>query len=417
MADTTYRNLNPKYDDTRYKVNNAIIRMMNANPTMGLGYLIGNAIGENYFEKKRAKTSQEANDNVMNGIGADEKNGVTGVPSSAGNRGNDYYSSMNKAFDEYRNGSNGKVLYEGRNNNAPRTPQQNNTSGVTVGNVDNGGGVSSVADAWNKMANGSGYNPGNTTMFTNGTRDLGNVIGADANGEFGRMAGLHPGVIIDTARGIYPAARPGTYIDTSRGIYMDSSQNTPAGGSAPSAANFPQKPANGPAPYTDDQLRQIQGQNFSAEELAKMASPDELARMVVMMRGGAPAAQAPEQVAAASSGGYAPTNASPASSGIAAVMNNAANETPAATAPIVADAVPNASDLRIHGNTGQGGGGQAWGPVPEYVDPAPNVPVVNDPYAGYGYGVNAESDFNNGGLFNQIAEYVRQKNFGSNGSF
>ena len=284
MADTTYRNLNPKYDDTRYKVNSAIIRMMNANPTMGLGYLIGNAIGENYFGKKRAKTAQEANDNVMNGIGADEKNGVTGVPSSAGNRGNDYYSSMNKAFDEYRNGSNGRVLYEGLNSNTPRTPQQNNTSGVTVGNVDNGGGVTSVADAWNKMSNGSAYNPGNTTMFTNGTRDLGNVIGADANGVYG-VPGANHGVIVDTARGIYTGAaqqpeNPGVYIDTAKGIYPGSSQAT--------------QPA-GPTPYTDDQLRQIQGQNFSAEELAKMASPDELARMIVMMRNGAPAAQAPVQ--------------------------------------------------------------------------------------------------------------------------
>ena len=73
MADTTYRNLNPKYDDTRYKVNNAIIRMMNANPTMGLGYLIGNAIGENYFGRKRAKTAQKKAEEVKAALKKVEK--------------------------------------------------------------------------------------------------------------------------------------------------------------------------------------------------------------------------------------------------------------------------------------------------------------------------------------------------------
>jgi hypothetical protein len=110
MADVKYNGVQ-RGDDTRYKVNNNILRMMNANPALGIGYLIGNALGENYWGRRRAKTAQDTHNHVMNGIGADEKNGVTGVPSSAGNRGNDYYSSMNKAFDEYRNGSNGKVLY------------------------------------------------------------------------------------------------------------------------------------------------------------------------------------------------------------------------------------------------------------------------------------------------------------------
>jgi len=291
MANTTITYNNPnrpnanKVDNSnRFKINNAALNMMARNPSLGIGYIIGSMLGENYWGNKRNKRSQEAVDdfNKKHGIGADA-NGVYGVNNGNGavkyqGRQDVDWDSMNKALD-----------------NIPRTPQQANKPAVTTENAGTTGGVPTVADAWNNMVNGSAYNPGNTTLFTNGARNMGNVIGADANGEFGRMAGLHPGVIIDTARGIYPAARPGTYIDTSRGIYMDSSQNTPAGGSAPSVANFPQKPANGPAPYTDDQLRQIQGQNFTAEELAKMASPDELARMVVMMRGGAPVAQAPAQ--------------------------------------------------------------------------------------------------------------------------
>jgi hypothetical protein len=309
--------------------------MMNTNPALGIGYLIGNAMGENYWGKKRAKTEQDADkkfwDDYMakHGIGANE-NGVYGVNNngavndlgrSVGSMSpmerraqimtdmRDYLKSQGKTSGTVRPSevaewkARNNILNNMGNNNAPRTPQQNNTSGVTVGNVDNGGGVSSVADGWNRMANGSGYNPGNTTMFTNGTRDLGNVIGADANGEFGRMAGLHPGVIIDTARGIYPAARPGTYIDTSRGIYMDSSQNTPS--AAPQATTlagpgygdvlglkkdgvyFPMnRPNPAPIPYTAEQLQQIQNYGgFTPEELQRMGAGELVA----------PAAQAPAQ--------------------------------------------------------------------------------------------------------------------------
>ena len=262
MADTTYRNLNPKYDDTRYKVNNSILRMMNTNPSLGIGYLIGNALGENYWGRKRAKTAADADKNWNKGsIGADEKNGVTGVPSSAGNRGNDYYTSMNKAFDEYRNGNNGRVLYEGRSN-APRTPQQNNTSGVTVGNAGNGGGVTSVADAYNRMANGSGYNAGNTGLYTNGVRNMGNVIGADANGVYGVPTGIGA-----DANGVY-------------GI--------PTGGSAPSVANIPRSPQTKapnpnptPIPYTAEQLAQIQAYGgFTPEELRRVGAAELVPRPV-----------------------------------------------------------------------------------------------------------------------------------------
>ena len=253
----------------------------------------------------------------------------------------------------------------------PRTPQQANKPAVTTENAGSGGGVPGVMDAWNNMNNASIYNPGSTGLYTNGARNLGNVIGADANG----LIGVSP--------------------------------------AAPSAANFPQKPANGPAPYTDDQLRQIQGQNFTAEELAKMASPQELARMVVMARGGAPTAAS--QVAQGQPSGYVPQGAAPAS-GVDRAVQQAANEAAATNTPIVADAVPDAANLRIHGNTGQGGGGQAFGSAPEYVDPAQNLAVSNNPYAGYGYGVSEQGLFN-GSAVDRYQEYLRNLQRDASGNF
>lgn len=273
MADQRYYNMNAKGEDNRYKVNTNILRMMQANPALGTGYIIGSMLGENYWGKKRAKSEREANDYARGGsVGADA-NGVYGTKSNGtvneiggavGSMGAlKDWAARNSALEEYKNSPNGNVLYSGSGNNSgnsnpgvyidtangiyPRTPQQANKPAVTTENAGNGGGVPGVMDAWNNMNNASMYNAGNTGLYTNGARNLGNVIGADANGVYG----------------VAPAS------------------------AAPSVANFPKKPANGPAPYTDDQLRQIQGQNFTAEELAKMASPQELARMVVMARGGA----------------------------------------------------------------------------------------------------------------------------------
>lgn len=271
MAEVKYSGIN-KGEDNRYKVNTNILRMMQANPALGTGYIIGSMLGENYWGKKRAKSFKEG-DRKGRGedgsIGADA-NGTYGTnsntPASSSNNGG-YYDSMNKALEEYKNNPNGKVLYGGYrdlmgSSNVP-TPQQANKPAVTTENAGNGGGVPTPADHWNNIMNASTYNPGSTGMYTNGARNLGNVIGADANGVYGVNSGPVIGANENGLIGVTPAS------------------------SAPSVANFPQKPANGPAPYTDDQLRQIQGQNFTAEELAKMASPQELARMVVMARGGA----------------------------------------------------------------------------------------------------------------------------------
>ncbi len=246
----TYTNLNKqnanKVDNSnRFKVNQQVLNMIARNPSLGIGYIIGSALGENYWGRKRNKRAQQAHNYGMNGrdgIGADE-NGVYGVNNSNGavkyqGRPDVDWGAYNKALDSVPQNNKG-VYIDTAKGIYPRTPAQANKPAVTLENVGNGGGVPSVADAWNKMANGSTYNPGGTTLYTGGVRNLGNVIGADENGVYG-VGGA---------------------------------------GSAPSVANFPTKPANGPAPYTDDQLRQIAAQNFTPEELSRMATQDELARM------------------------------------------------------------------------------------------------------------------------------------------
>ena len=255
MANTTITYNNPnrpnanKVDNSnRFKINNAALNMMARNPSLGIGYIIGSMLGENYWGNKRNKRSQEAVDdfNKKHGIGADA-NGVYGVNNGNGavkyqGRQDVDWDSMNKALD-----------------NIPRTPQQANKPAVTTENAGTTGGVPTVADAWNNMVNGSAYNPGNTTLFTNGVRNMGNVIGADANGVYGV-----PGVIGADANGVY-------------GI--------PTGSSAPSAANIPRSPQTAvpnpnpaPIPYTAEQLAQIRAYGgFTPEELQRMGAAELIA--------------------------------------------------------------------------------------------------------------------------------------------
>ena len=261
MAELKYSGVN-KGEDNRYKINNNILRMMNTNPALGTGYLIGSMLGENYWGKKRAKTRQETKDkffgNQNGSIGADA-NGTYGTnnstpTSTSNNKG--YYDSMNEALEEYKQGNpNGKVLYSGLGSNV-QTPQQANKPAVTTENAGNGGGVPTPADHWNNIMNASTYNPGSTGMYTNGARNLGNVIGADANGVYGVNSGP---VIGADANGVY---------------------GVPNGGSAPSAANIPRSPQTKapnpnptPIPYTPEQLAQIQAYGkFTPEELKRMGA-------------------------------------------------------------------------------------------------------------------------------------------------
>lgn len=290
MAELKYSGVN-KGEDNRYKINNNILRMMNTNPALGTGYIIGSMLGENYWGKKRAKTRTGTKEefykkygmNPDGSVGADA-NGTYGTSKEP-----NYYDNMNKALDEYKNNPNGKVLYSGSGNNSsnsnpgvyidtakgiyPQTPQQANKPAVTTENAGNGGGVPGVMDYWNNMNNASMYNAGNTAMYTNGARNLGNVIGADANGVYG----------------------------------------VPNGGSAPSAANIPRSPQTKapnpnptPIPYTPEQLAQIQAYGkFTPEELKRMGA-GELVAPPVQAAAPAPSGGVLTAVANNAARGYVP---------------------------------------------------------------------------------------------------------------
>lgn len=254
------QNANKVNNSNRFKINQQALNMVAKNPTLGIGYIIGSMLGENYWGNKRSKRIEQA-DKYGRGegaIGADQSgtyganNSNTQKPYYEGKSGTDW-SAYNNALDS-----------------VPRTPAQANKPAVTLDNASTTGGMQTVGDYWNRMNNNSGYNPGNTTLFTNGVRDIdnvipggvaGNAIGADANGVYG-VPGANPGVFVDTARGIYPQAQqnanPGVYVDTAQGIYP---------GSAPQAAT----PA--PMPYTADQLQQIKDYGgFTPAELQRMGA-------------------------------------------------------------------------------------------------------------------------------------------------
>ena len=318
MANITYTNADKNFRSTgnsgsltmdRQRL--AILQMMQKDPQMMTGYLIGSAIGKKYWGDKQAKSRAEANFMVlhpnatrdqfnqyykaiksgmsrndalaqigfapMREYGAGDTTGVqvsrdangslTGIstgPQSA-------WDAREKALNEYKNGG-GKVLYEGRTganavapaaDNIPRTPQQSGQVPVTTKNA---GLMVDPQKAYQAMENKSTYNPGNTPTAKadyNGVRNQGNII--------------------------------------------DTGSDIP-----------------------------------------------------------------------------------------------------------VADALPPMPT--IHGGSiephGGGGANQApFAQVPEVVEAAPNLAVDNNPYAEYGYGVNEESDFNNGGLLAQLAEYLKSKAF------
>lgn len=302
MAEVKYNGVN-KGEDNRYKINNNILRMMNTNPALGTGYLIGSMLGENYWGKKRAKTRQETRDkffgNQSGSVGADA-NGTYGTSKEP-----NYYDNMNKALEEYKNTPNGNVLYSGSGNNSsnsnpgvyidtakgiyPQTPQQANKPAVTTENAGNGGGVPTPADHWNNIMNGSTYNPGSTGMYTNGARNLGNVIGADANGVYG----VNSGPVI--------------------GANENGLIGVPNGGSAPSAANIPRSPQTkapnpnpAPIPYTPEQLAQIQAYGkFTPEELKRMGA-GELVAPPVQAAAPAPSGGVLTAVANNAARGYVP---------------------------------------------------------------------------------------------------------------
>jgi len=224
MANITYSNA-----DNRYRNNNgrsgaltldrqklAILQMMQKDPQMATGYLIGSAIGNKYWGDKQAKSRAEAdfmvqhpdaNKDMFNqyykaiksgmsqndalaqiGLGPNAANGnAGGVKIERDANGNltsisagpeETWSARQKALDEYIN-NNGQVLYSGTQpGTAPKSPIQQGQTPITMDNVASMGGMTSPEQAYQKMA-AAPFNEGNTPMAKadyNGVRELANVM-------------------------------------------------------------------------------------------------------------------------------------------------------------------------------------------------------------------------------------------------
>jgi len=204
MANITYSNLDKQngiYTAGR-KMANAV-DTWNKNPYYALGSMIGQAVFEPYFEKKRSKSRAEANfmilhpdatkeqfetyyDAIKSGMSRNDALAKVGLAPMReygasddsvkyqGSKNSEAgFGDLNKTFDSYQQAynqtPNGKVLYEGRTSasntapsadNIPRTPAQANKPAVTTENT----GLMSPAAQYQKMAKAVAYNPGNTPV-------------------------------------------------------------------------------------------------------------------------------------------------------------------------------------------------------------------------------------------------------------
>ena len=163
------------YDDNRYKINNAVLNMMTQSPGVGIGYLIGSALGHNYWGKKRAKTQAAAEQ-----AGLDAGMGITPAVTD--------FAANNRALDTIE-ANGGQMPSTGiTDNGVPLTPQQSNQKAITMDNFM--GGLQSPNGTWNDMQKNSQYNFGNTGVFTNGIRDLSSMTpGAKNNALVGGTPG------------------------------------------------------------------------------------------------------------------------------------------------------------------------------------------------------------------------------------
>lgn len=239
MANITYTNADKNFRSTgnsgsitmdRQRM--AILQMLQKDPALGSGYLLGSAIGKKYWGDKQAKSRAEANFMVLHPNATRDqfnqyykaiKSGMsrndalaqigfapmreygagdtTGVQVSRDANGNltgistgpqSAWDAREKALNEYKNGG-GNVLYEGRTganavapaaDNIPRTPQQSGQVPITTKNAGLIGGMVDPQKAYQAMENKATYNPGNTPTAKadyNGVRDQGNVMHASVS--------------------------------------------------------------------------------------------------------------------------------------------------------------------------------------------------------------------------------------------
>lgn len=326
-ADKNFRSFGNSNSITMDRNRLAILQMMQKNPEMTTGYLIGNAIGKKYWGDKQAKSRAEANFMVLH-------------PDATRDQFNQYY----------------KAIKSGKSRNDALAeiglpPMREYGAGNTGAVNELGANAAPVEGAFDARNNA-------LEAYKNGAG-----IGADATTG---VYGLNGRVVADPKG------------------YYGLSANTPV--AAPAAANIPRTPQqSGQVPVTTKNAGLIGG----------MVDPQK-------------AYQAMENKST-----YNPGNTPTAKADYNGVRNQGSIIDTGSNIP-VADALPPMPT--IHGGvpSGQGGGGAelaSFAPVPEVAEAAPNLAVDNNPYADYGYGVNNESDFNNGGLLSQLAEYLLKSKF------
>ena len=233
-ADKNFKSTGNSGSITMDRQRMAILQMMQKDPQMMTGYLIGNAIGKKYWGDKQAKSRAEANFMVLHpnatrdqfnqyykaiksGMSRNDAlaqigfapmreygKGDTGLLSDLGASAGSTEAlpdTRSDALDAFKNGDvygtgKGRVVADPKGyyglsapsmpaaDNIPRTPQQSGQVPVTNKNAGLIGGMVDPQKAYQAMENKATYNPGNTpTGYAayNGVRDQGNVMGGNSN--------------------------------------------------------------------------------------------------------------------------------------------------------------------------------------------------------------------------------------------
>lgn len=152
-----------------------ILQAMQKDPATTTGYIIGTMLGNDYWGKKRARSAAEA----VNATepGATDWQQANGILDTVASNLPPVTSNVSAA-DAYKNEQPaGNVLY------SPEitTPQQRGQAPVTPENAGLLGGLKDPNEMYRDMERQTTFNPGNTGFFTNGIRDLSNVIGGKPN--------------------------------------------------------------------------------------------------------------------------------------------------------------------------------------------------------------------------------------------
>ena len=171
----------------RFKLNDKMLALMARNPTLGIGYIIGSVIGENYFGNKRNKSAENAandaynslygNGNVSGGVDWDKANQILDAYTGGKNAMNT--ASVADAMNQQQGWVNPSVQAGvAPAAPVPQTPQQANAPAITLDNAGAMGGIPTMQDQWAQMQNGNNENAGITALFTNGVKNLDNVLPA-----------------------------------------------------------------------------------------------------------------------------------------------------------------------------------------------------------------------------------------------